>query len=69
VNGDAGLEQPYICIVPARYDALPKDDVWNADDFNGVILTMNELTDTPDQRAGALLFFRRCCDPLRAERS
>jgi hypothetical protein len=63
--GDAAIDQPYLYVIPAHFDAVRDSDVWNADSFNGAVLPMNELVDAPDQRTAALAFFRRCRDALR----
>jgi hypothetical protein len=62
--GDAAIEQPYLYVLPADFEAAPASGVWNADSFNGAALTMSELADAPDQRASAMTFFRRCRDTL-----
>jgi len=63
--GDAGIDQPYLYVLPASFDTAPPSDCWNAYSFNGGVLRMSELVDAPDQRAAALTFYRRCRDVLR----
>jgi hypothetical protein len=67
--GDAGVEQPYLYVLPANFETAPASDVWNADIFNGALLPLDELVDAPDQRAAALAFFRRAGDVLRGSGS
>jgi hypothetical protein len=63
--GEAGIEQPYLYVLPANFENAPASDCWNAETFNGGVLPLMELVDAPDQRAGAVAFFRRCRDVLR----
>ena len=63
--GDAGIEEPYLYVLPSSFDAAPASDCWNADSFNGGVLRMSDLADAPDQRAAATTFYRRCRDVLR----
>jgi hypothetical protein len=64
--GDAAIDQPYLYVLPANFDAVGGSDVWNADTFAGAVLRMDELVASPDQGADALTFFRRCRDVLLA---
>jgi hypothetical protein len=63
--GDAGIQEPYLYVLPNNFDAAPPSDCWNAPTFNGGVLQMSDLVDAPDQRAAALAFYRRCRDVLR----
>jgi hypothetical protein len=67
--GDAGIEEPYLYVLPADFDAAPASDCWNAETFNGGQLRMTDFVDVPDQRGAALAFYRRCRDVLRGSNS
>jgi hypothetical protein len=67
--GDAGIEEPYLYVLPADFDAAPASDCWNAETFNGGLLRMSDFVDAPDQRGAALAFYRRCRDVLRGSES
>jgi hypothetical protein len=62
--GDAGIDEPYLYVLPATFEAAPASDIWNADSFNGAVLRWSELVDADDQRGAALKFYRRCRDVL-----
>jgi hypothetical protein len=57
--GDAAVPEPYLYVLPERFDAAPPDDFWNATSFRGAILPLRGLLDAADQRAAALEFLRR----------
>jgi hypothetical protein len=63
--GDAGIEEPYLYVLPADFDAAPASDCWNAETFNGGLVRVSDLVDAADQRDAALAFYRRCRDVLR----
>jgi hypothetical protein len=67
--GDAGIEQPYLYVLPANFETAPASDVWNADVFSGAVLGLDELVDAPDQRTAALAFLRRARDIMRGSAS
>jgi hypothetical protein len=67
--GDTAVDQPYLYVLPASFESAPTSDFWNADTFDGALLTLHELVDASDQRAAALEFLRRGRDLLRAGRS
>jgi hypothetical protein len=67
--GDGTVEEPYLYVVPFDFDAVPANDVWNAQTFRGAVRPLSEFVDSPDQRADALAFFRECRDVLRADAS
>jgi hypothetical protein len=57
--GDAAVPEPYLYVLPERFDAAPADEFWNASSFRGAILPLRALLDEADQRAAALAFLRR----------
>jgi hypothetical protein len=67
--GDAGIEEPYLYVLPVDFNAAPASDCWNAETFNGGLLRMSDFVDVPDQRGAALAFYRRCRDVLRGSNS
>jgi hypothetical protein len=67
--GDAGIEEPYLYVLPVDFDAAPASDCWNAETFNGGLLRMSDFVDAPDQRGAALAFYRRCRDVLLGSES
>jgi hypothetical protein len=56
--GDGTVPEPYLYVLPARFDAVPASALWNAGSFRGAILRLGEFVDAADQRAAALAFFR-----------
>ncbi len=56
--GDAGVDEPYLYVLPADFDDLAASDLWNAQGFNGAMLRLSDFVDDADQRAAAGAFFR-----------
>lgn len=56
--GDAGVDEPYLYVLPSDFDTLPPSALWNAGGFDGAVLRLRDLVDEPDQRAAALAFLR-----------
>src|SRR6266545_3131429 len=57
--GDAAVPQPYLYVLPWRFDEAPPNAFWNSTSFRGAILPFGHLVDAEDQRALALRFLRR----------
>jgi hypothetical protein len=57
--GDADVPEPYLYVLPWRFDEAPASELWNATSFRGAILPFGRLVDAADQRAAALAFLRR----------
>ena len=57
--GDAAVPQPYLYVLPWRFEEAPPSEVWNSTSFRGAILPFGHLVDAEDQRASALRFLRR----------
>jgi hypothetical protein len=57
--GDAAVPEPYLYVLPWRFDEAPPSEVWNSTSFRGAILPFARLVDADDQRAAALELFRR----------
>ena len=57
--GDGAVPEPYLYVLPERFDLAPASGYWNASSFRGAILPLSELADADDQRAAALDFLRQ----------
>jgi hypothetical protein len=57
--GDAAVPEPYLYVLPWRFDEAPPNAFWNSTSFRGAILPFGHLVDAEDQRALALRFLRR----------
>ena len=57
--GDAAVPEPYLYVLPWRFDEAPSSELWNSTSFRGAILPFARLVDAADQRAWALQFLRR----------
>jgi hypothetical protein len=53
------VPEPYLYVLPWRFDQAPPDPFWNSTSFRGAILPFARLVDADDQRAEALAFLRR----------
>lgn len=56
--GDAVMPEPYLYVVPWKFDRVPASDLWNADTFHGAVMPFSMLAVAHDQRAAALTFFQ-----------
>ena len=56
--GDAAVTEPYLYVLPADFDELPANELWNATTFSGAVLPLSDFVTAADQRAAALAFFR-----------
>jgi hypothetical protein len=57
--GDAAVPEPYLYVLPWRFDQARPDPFWNSTSFRGAILPFARLVDAGDQRTEALAFLRR----------
>jgi hypothetical protein len=57
--GDAAVPEPYLYVLPWRFEDAPPSEVWNSTSFRGAILPFARLVDEADQRTAALEFLRR----------
>lgn len=55
--GDHNVDEPYLYVGP--WGTISDDAYWNAESFNGAVLTYAELLAADDQRATALAFYRK----------
>jgi hypothetical protein len=62
--GDGAVPEPYLYVLPERFDLAPPSEFWNASSFRGAILPLSALVDADDQRAAALAFLRHGRDLL-----
>lgn len=65
--GDEAVDEPYLYVLPAHFESVAAEDIWNADAFSGAVLRLSEFVDAPDQRDAALSFLRGCRDVLRGD--
>ena len=54
--GDEGHPEPYLYIGP--WGSTPTNAFWNAEHFNGAVLSLSELVDVADPASAALQFLR-----------
>ena len=57
--GDAAVPEPYLYVLPWRFEEAPPSEFWNSISFRGAILPFGRLVDADDQRTAALTFLRR----------
>jgi hypothetical protein len=57
--GDAAVPEPYLYVLPWRFDEAPPSEFWNSTSFRGAILPFGRLVGADDQRTAALTFLRR----------
>jgi hypothetical protein len=55
--GDEGHPEPYLYVGP--WAPVPPDAFWNADHFNGAVLSLSDVVDSEDPRRRALDFLRQ----------
>jgi hypothetical protein len=56
--GDSAHPNPYLYVTPWHFDDVRAAGEWNARDFDGAIMPVDDLVRAEDQRVAALAFYR-----------